>query len=242
MIKSQVKYIQSLSHKKQRDEDDVFIAEGPKIVEELILSSNTSLVGLYALESWAALHPDVPAEVIQPHELAKISTLQTPHQVLGIFKKPVFDHTDDYTNRLIIMLDSLQDPGNLGTIIRCADWFGIDTIIASPNSADAFNSKVVQSTMGSISRVEVIYEDLTTFMARHSGLSYYAAALNGRPLQEIAPLNNGVIMIGNESKGLDPALLEKATHRITIPRKGKAESLNAAVATGIILSQLTMDS
>lgn len=236
MIKSQVKYIQSLSHKKQRDEDGVFVAEGPKLIEELLSATNVDLVGLYALESWIKNYPHLSVEKIEESELSKISALQTPNQVVGLFKKPRFSLSKDYSNELILMLDTLQDPGNLGTIIRCADWFGVNTIIASPQTVDAFNSKVVQSTMGSITRVNVIYTDLHHFIEEHSNLHYYAAALNGIPLQEITPIQQGVIMIGNESKGLSEELLAKATHKITIPRKGQAESLNAAVATAIILS------
>lgn len=236
MIKSQVKYIQSLSHKKQRDEDGVFIVEGPKLVDEMLSATNVDLVGLYALESWAKNYSGLPVEKIEPHELEKISALQTPNQVVGLFKKPVITSDTPLHAQLILMLDTIQDPGNLGTIIRCADWFGVETIIASKDTADAFNIKVVQSTMGSIARVKVVYTDLEEFIERNPRLDYYAAALDGAPLESFTPIEKGVIMIGNESKGLAGNLLAKATHKITIPKKGKAESLNAAVATAIILS------
>jgi TrmH family RNA methyltransferase len=236
MIKSQVKYIQSLSHKKQRDEDGVFIVEGPKLVDEMLSATNVDLVELYALESWAKNYSHLPVEMIALHELEKISALQTPNQVVGLFKKPVITSAVPLHEQLMIMLDTIQDPGNLGTIIRCADWFGVETIIASKDTVDAFNTKVVQSTMGSIARVKVVYTDLEEFIARNPRLDYYAAALDGAPLAGFAPIEKGVIMIGNESKGLADKLLARATHKITIPRKGKAESLNAAVATAIILS------
>lgn len=240
MIKSQVKYIQSLSHKKQRDEDGVFVAEGPKLVDELLSATNVDLVGLYALESWSKNYPHLAVENIESFELEKISGLATPNQVLGIFKKPAIHPVKPMHEQLMIMLDTLQDPGNLGTIIRCADWFGVETIIASEQTVDCFNQKVVQSTMGSITRVKVIYTDLDQFIDQNPRLTYYATALDGMPLSNFTPLEKGVIMIGNESKGLSERLQERATYKITIPRKGKAESLNAAVATGIILSHSSL--
>jgi RNA methyltransferase, TrmH family len=145
------------------------------------------------------------------------------------------------------MADGIQDPGNLGTIIRCADWFGVDQLICSRDSADIFNPKTVQSTMGSIARVNVYYEDLHQLLMQNfhskssnfnSYVKVYAATLNGTDIKRIKPLTEGVMIIGNESKGISESLLALVDERITIPRYGKAESLNAAVATGIILSHL----
>ena len=136
------------------------------------------------------------------------------------------------------MLDGIQDPGNLGTIVRCADWFGVTTIICSMDCVDVFNSKVVQSTMGSICRVHVIYDDLTTFIGQHSTVDVYAATLEGKDISNHPRIEKGIILIGNESKGIRPELLAIVKHHITIPRRGNAESLNAAVATGIVLSHL----
>ena len=136
------------------------------------------------------------------------------------------------------MLDTIQDPGNLGTIVRCADWFGVQQIICSRDCVDLYNPKVVQSTMGSISRVQVVYEDLSTFIHDHSPIPVYAATLKGNDVSKLPTITEGIILIGNESKGIEPELLSMVSHHITIPRKGNAESLNAAVATGIILSHL----
>ncbi|MFT3824118.1 MAG: RNA methyltransferase [Chitinophagaceae bacterium] len=235
LVKSQVKYIQSLSQKRQRDEDGVFVAEGPKIINELLDASNIQVQQLFAVEAWSKQYPAVPVTVVDEKELERLSFLQTPNQVVGIFKKPVLSGK---ISPLSLALDTIQDPGNMGTIIRCADWFGIQTIIAGKDCADVFSPKVVQSTMGSISRVQVIYEDLPTWFQKNPSVKVYAAALNGTPLAQLEPVSEGVIVIGNESKGISEAVLSKATHRITIPRKGEAESLNAAVATGIILSHL----
>lgn len=238
LVKSQVKYIQSLSQKRQRDEDGVFVAEGPKIINELLSAPNVQVRQLFAVQDWLHQQPATPAGEItevNEKELERLSFLQTPNLVVGIFSKPVFP-VQPVT--LCLGLDTIQDPGNMGTIIRCADWFGITTIIAGKDCADVFSPKVVQSTMGSISRVQIVYEDLTTFLQENPSLDVYAAALNGTPLHKIPAITGGMIVIGNESKGISDAVLSKATHRITIPRKGAAESLNAAVATGIILSHL----
>ena len=235
MVKSKVKYIQSLSHKKLRDEEDVFVAEGPKIINELLAASNVQPVELYGVKEWVATHPNT--EEIEPSMLERISFLSTPNQVLGIFKKPARKpmHLAD---SVTIMADNIQDPGNLGTIIRCADWFGIKQVICSKDSADVFGPKAVQSTMGSIARVSVYYEDLEEIIRSHPSTHVYAATLEGRNIHEIKPLHHGIILVGNESKGISANLLKLVQEKITIPKIGDAESLNAAVATGIILSHL----
>jgi TrmH family RNA methyltransferase len=241
LVKTQVKYIQSLSQKKLRDEEGVFVAEGPKIVEELLEAGNTDPVQLYAEESWIrkqAFLPQNTVQTVSPADLERISFLQTPHQVLGIFRKPAFPPGLSLRNKISLMLDTIQDPGNLGTIIRCADWFGISTVICSRDSADVFNPKVVQSTMAGIARVRVLYEDLPAFLQQHSDIPVYAATLNGTPLPKLGQVKEGILLIGNESKGISNELLEMSRHKVTIPRIGKAESLNAAVATGIILSHI----
>lgn len=241
LVKSQVKYIQSLSQKKSRDEEGVFIAEGPKLINELLSAPNTPVKQLYAVKEWTpaqAAWQAVPVIEVTELELERLSALQTPNQVIGVFQKPAFSKKTNFRGRLSLMLDTIQDPGNLGTILRCADWFGIETVICSKECADVFNSKVVQSTMGSISRVQVLYEDLPAFMAARPELPVYAATLHGTPLNELPAVEEGILLIGNESKGISEALQQLCRHRITIPRKGQAESLNAAVATGIILSYM----
>ena len=240
LIKSQVKYIQSLSHKKLRDSEGVFVAEGPKLINEL-LSAGLPVQQLYAVKEWIegqGRQLTVPVTEITASELERISLLQTPNQVLGIFKKPVFTAYRPERNTLSLMLDTIQDPGNLGTIIRCADWFGISQIFCSPDCADAWNPKVVQATMGSIARVQVAYGSLTEWLVQAKGLPAYAAILNGTDLRQQPAIKEGIIIIGNESKGISAEVLALCSNRITIPRHGQAESLNAAVATGIILSHL----
>jgi RNA methyltransferase, TrmH family len=246
ITKSQVKYIQSLGQKKVRDQEQVMVAEGPKIINELLAAPNLEPVSFYALKEWLEI-PGVPSlirqadcTVISSVELERISFLSTPHQVLGIFKKPVFTSNPDYSSGISLMLDDVQDPGNLGTIIRIADWFGIHRIICSNTTADAYSPKVVQSTMGSIARVSLLYTDLEDWMATHPSVELYAATLSGKPLNECKKMENGVIVIGNESGGIRSSILKAATQQVTIPKKGKAESLNAAVATGIILSHICL--
>ncbi|HEX4372243.1 MAG TPA: RNA methyltransferase [Puia sp.] len=244
LVKSQVKYIQSLGQKKFRDEDGSFIAEGVKIINELLFASNTFLTGLFATENWIennkAILKDLSPDKVNPvkeSELGRISFLQTPNEVLGIFKKPVFKSAG-IEKTITLLLDEIQDPGNLGTIIRTADWFNIKKIFCSKDSADVFNPKVVQSTMGSIARVEVMHADLQTILDNNSGMPVYAATLNGENIFETKKISKGFILIGNESKGIKSELLKSSVHQITIPKLGNAESLNAAVAAGIVMSAL----
>ncbi len=246
LVKSQVKYIQSLGQKKFRDQEGVFVAEGPKLLDELLKSPNVRLLHVYAVKewlegkderSWANSAPAPLISVLKKGELERISGLATPNQVLAVCCRPVFA-APLFENSISLLLDGIQDPGNMGTIIRIADWFGISQVACSPDSADCYNAKTVQSTMGSIGRVQVIYTDLEELIGKYPGLPVYAAALQGKPLYETERIGKGLIVIGNESKGIRQVLLEKIPNPVTIPRRGKAESLNAAVAAGIILSHL----
>ena len=239
LVKSQVKYIQSLGHKKFRDAEGVFVAEGPKLVQELLQSGNTALVTVYATRDWlieneSLLNGKNNAVEMNFHELERISFLTSPAQVLAIFRKPVFD-VQEKPGGITLVLDNVQDPGNLGTIIRTADWFGVKRMVCSPDTADLFNPKVVQSTMGSIARVETSYQDLVQYMDAHPAIPSFVAVLNGEDLDRQKWISEGMILIGNESRGLQQDLIRRASHRIRIPGSGSAESLNVAVATGIIL-------
>jgi TrmH family RNA methyltransferase len=248
IVKSKVKYINSLGEKKLRDAEKVFIAEGPKIINELLGESLMVPKEIFALKEWIQQNANssLPVTEIDEIMLERLSFLSTPNQVLGLFNMPAHPPVS-FKNKVSIIAEGIQDPGNLGTIVRCADWFGIDQVICSRNSADIYNPKAVQSTMGSIARVKVYYEDLQQLLMKNyqtktsnsnNYIKIYAATLNGTDLAETKPLNEGVIIIGNESKGISDSLIAFADEKITIARKGKAESLNAAVATGIILSHL----
>ena len=244
ITKSQVKYIQSLAHKKFRDAEGVFVVEGPKVTLELLMDPQLRPRQVYGVESWIrGMPPELrkrletgPLVEVSHTELERVSALVTPNQVVAIFEKPKFPEPV-WTAGVHLVLDTIQDPGNLGTIVRLADWFGISVVVAGPESADVFNPKAVQSTMGSISRVNVLYEDTVALLGRLD-LPVYAAVLEGEKLYGLPRIRQGFIVIGNEARGIGDDLLKLATRRITIPRIGAAESLNAAVATGIILSHL----
>lgn len=243
--KSTIKYIQSLQHKKFRDEEGLFVAEGPKLVKELLEGNVFTCRNIYALPEWADqphsfLTNDALAKttVIKDFELEKISSLTKSNLVLAVFEKKKTVNNPDLTNKITIVLDDIQDPGNLGTIIRIADWFGIENIICSLHTADMYNSKVVQSTMASLQRVNLIYTEVEAWLQKQKNIKKYAAALNGEPVKSFHSLTEGIFIIGNESKGISDAVMKLADKKITIPRTGQAESLNAAVATGIILYEM----
>jgi TrmH family RNA methyltransferase len=244
LSKTIVKYIQSLAHKKLRDEHGVFIAEGPKVVAELLHSNKFPCKIICGLQSWmddnAVLLRNISAEdkiEINESELERISLLQTPNKVMAVFYKKENELTD-LKNNFSLMLDEIQDPGNMGTIIRTADWFGIKNIICSNECADCYNPKVVQASMGSLGKVNIIYTQLGEFIHENKGISIYAATLTGKYLSSFTKLKEGIILIGNESKGVKENLLRLAAEQITIPKYGEAESLNAGVAAGIILSHI----
>jgi TrmH family RNA methyltransferase len=245
ITKLQVKYIQSLGQKKFRDEAGVFVAEGPKIINELLDAVTTMPEQVFATREWMETHTAIVKRMavekiteVKDQELERLSFLQTPNEVLAVFKKPAPGPVN-LAGTVSLMLDSIQDPGNMGTIIRIADWFGIGQIVCSTDCADAFAPKVVQATMGSIARVQLQYSsDLVALVKKTASLPLYAATLSGENLHQLQPIKEGVIVIGNESKGIRAALLDCCRHRVTIPRLGRAESLNAAVAAGIILSHL----
>jgi TrmH family RNA methyltransferase len=245
LSKKIVKYIQSLSHKKFRDEEGAFIAEGPKIVSELLEAKKMKCTLVCAGENWLSenknLLKDVPQSEIfetDDHWLKSISQLKKPNKVVAVFKKDTTSGAVNLSGKISIMLDYLQDPGNLGTIIRIADWFAIENIICSNNSVECYNPKVVQATMGSLARVNIIYADLENFIKKNKVVPVLATTLSGTSIFELPKINEGIILIGNESKGIQSSLLQLCQKEITIPRLGHAESLNAAVATGIIISQL----
>ncbi len=237
LSKKEIKDIQSLGYKKFRDEARLFVAEGPKIVSELVQLAPQSIKKIYALEAWAAQHGGLTnLQTVSEAELQKLSGLQTPNEVLALvqqFSWPEPKNLDGFC----LYLDTIQDPGNLGTIIRIADWFGVSQIVCSSGCADVYNAKVVQSTMASIARVPVWYDEAGTWLQQQK-VPVYAATLNGRSLYSFEKVTKGILIIGNESKGINPQIMAMATQGITIPKKGGAESLNAAVATGIILSHL----
>ena len=237
--KNEVKYIQSLHHKKQRDEYGLLLAEGPKVVGELIKRQPDWIQKIYATADWLANLPVATQQFVQPFyspieafELEKISALQTPQQVLAIAERPVFSYTSN--ENWLLALDGIQDPGNLGTIIRTAHWFGINQVACNLDCADAFSPKVVQASMGSVFGVKIIYRELPQFFENYHQ-PVYGALLNGTPISVQAKKKPGCILIGNEGKGIRAEVLSFITEKLTIPGHGDAESLNAGVAAGILM-------
>jgi len=242
LSKAQIKYIRSLTQQKYRKEHNVFIAEGDKIAREW-LSGSQRLQYIIGLPDWLeenkaliAGHNEAAVIAAEESELTNISTLQTAHKALLVVEMAEHAVTP-YASGWSIALDRIQDPGNMGTIIRIADWFGISQILLSPDCVDVYNPKVVQAAMGGHLRVRFCEVDLYTFV-KTTSVPVLAATLSGNSIYDISILEEAVLLIGNESKGLDPVLTELASHKVTIPGKGGAESLNAAVSAGIICSHL----
>ncbi|MEY4728230.1 MAG: hypothetical protein RLZZ390_754 [Bacteroidota bacterium] len=244
ITKSDVKYIQSLAHKKFREEEGVFVIEGTKMVGELIQEFPDKIVHLYATQQWVdevvrEKILDSKISVIDEMTLGKISQLKSPNQVIAVVKIPIHLAKDNSTSKLTVVLDQIQDPGNLGTIIRTCDWFGVQSIVCSLDTVDAYNPKTVQSAKGSLLRMNIQYADLITYLSSKKGVAIYAAALNGNSIYEIEVKEPSIIIVGNEASGISKEVMVLANQTITIPKIGKAESLNAGIATAIILSHFT---
>jgi RNA methyltransferase, TrmH family len=239
LSKNEIKDIQSLCHKKHRDETQCFIAEGPKLVDE-ILKSDFEIVHVYALASYLQKHAGikVPFTEISEKELERISALQTPHQVLLVAKQKQRSTTFAWQQNITLVLDGIQDPGNMGTIIRTADWFGIKQVVCTDDCVELYNPKVVQATMGSITRVDVWYEDVAELIA-HAKIPVYGALLNGENVFDTHFEKQGILVIGNEGKGIREQIRQHINHPVTIPKIGDAESLNAGIAAGIIMGMMT---
>lgn len=232
--------------KKFRTREGVFVAEGPKVVEDLMEVMRPKR--LIATNEWINNKQTggIEIDIVTEEELARLSFLQHPQQVLAVFPILSNNQSEDYTKelkgKLTLALDSVQDPGNLGTIIRIADWFGIETIICSHETADVYNPKVVQATMGSIARVKIIYTDLQNTLKHLSeSLPIYGTFLNGDNIYKSNLSNDGVIVMGNEGRGISKEVAKVITNRILIPNypEGRkcADSLNVAIATAITCAE-----
>lgn len=242
--KNQIKYIHSLETKKGRNKENAFVAEGPKVVADLMAFMQPQMI--VATEEWYRANPTVSngngCFVVTEDELCKVSFLQHPQQVLAVF--PIKDKQKEAVveKKLYLALDGVQDPGNLGTIIRIADWFGITRIFCSRDTADVYNPKVIQATMGSVARVDVVYVDLAElFGSLPEGYPVYGTFLDGEDIYKKTLTSHGIIVMGNEGKGISPAIGELVNNRLLIPNfpKGRdtADSLNVAIATAITCSE-----
>lgn len=223
--KATIKLVKSLEFKKFRDREGLFIAEGPKVVGDLAK----------VMECSDIFHDE--------EDVKRLSLLKNPQGPVALFNIPRYT-IDDVSGSLILALDNIQDPGNLGTIIRVADWYGIDAIICSEDTVDVWNPKVVQATMGSLARVKVIYTNLEDYLSSYKG-NIYGTFLDGSNIYNETLTSEGIIVMGNEGNGISSAIAEKVTHRLVIPMYShsnnpsgtKPESLNVAIATAITLSE-----
>lgn len=239
LSKSQLKYIQSLHHKKFREEHRAFLVEGNKLLEEAVTYAADNIQHIYVAESWMDLNRplldklNVLPEIISDVDMGKLSSLHTPPGVLLVMKEPSAEIKA--FKGLTLVLDGLQDPGNLGTIIRTADWFGVSHIVCGPGTVDAYNPKVIQSSMGSIFRVQIVYQDILAVLDAHPDIPVVVSHLQGSDISETHLPETAFMVIGNESKGVSDEISERATSKVKIPGFGKAESLNASIATAILL-------
>ena len=244
LSKNRIKYIHSLELKKNRDAEGVFLAEGPKLVGELL--NSFPCIFLAATPDWKKRNQQAQAEEIvevTEEELARASLQRTPQQVLALFRKR--DETagkDEITRSLCLALDGVQDPGNLGTIIRLADWFGIRHIFCSPDTADAYSPKAVQATMGSLARVHLHTIDLPTLIRNlPQGTPVYGTFLDGENLYRKVLTENGLLIMGNDGRGLREEVRQLVNQRLYIPaypqERGGTESLNVGVATAIVCAE-----
>ena len=239
--KNQIKLITSLQQKKYRFINKLFFAEGVKVIQEL-LQSNFELEHLYTTQNDFEEISNAKKTSIDDNDLKKISALASPNSCLAVFKIPTQEKM--IHSGLILALDSIRDPGNLGTILRLCDWFGIHQLVCSKETVDIYNPKVVQATMGSMARVNVTYIDLNTFITQ-TELPVFGTFMDGGNIYKTSLPQEGIIIMGNEANGISPVIEKLVKNRLTIPRFGeiqKTESLNVATATAIILSEFRRNS
>ena len=248
LSKNKIKWIRSLEHKKFRNETRCFLAEGNKLVADMLPAFECEF--LLSESSWLATQGDIRAKehlVAEEGEIERASLLRNPQQALAVFRQPdyVLD-TEALKTKLSLVLDGIQDPGNLGTIIRLADWFGIENIICSPDTVDTYNPKTVQATMGALARVRTHHLDLTDFLqameiSDRASFPVYGTFLEGENLYTKSLTSTGLIVMGNEGNGIRPEIESFISHKIHIPsyplQSATSESLNVAVATAIVCSE-----
>ena len=243
LSKNRIKYIHSLELKKNRKADKVFLAEGPKLVGDL--SGHFPCCFLVATSEWLSQNHHLPltdVTEVSEEELSRASLLKTPQQVLAVFKQPE-DETDASVigRSLCLALDDVQDPGNLGTIIRLADWFGIEHIFCSPNTVDAYNPKTVQATMGGIARVKLHYTPLPALIGSLTDIPVYGTFLDGENIYGQPLSENGLIVMGNEGNGIGEEVRQLINRKLYIPNypadRETSESLNVAIATAVVCAE-----
>jgi len=243
LSKNKIKLIRSLESKKHRVETGLFVAEGNKLVADIFPFFDCEL--LIAKSSWMATQGDLSVRewiVAEDDDISKASLLKNPQDVIAVFAQPNRClEKKNLKNELTLVLDGIQDPGNLGTIIRLADWFGIRNVICSPDTVDVYNPKTVQASMGGIAHVQVFYEPLSALLDELKNIPIYGTFLNGKVLYEEKLPSVGLIVMGNEGNGIRPEVEQRITNRLHIPNfplgVESTESLNVAVATAIVCAE-----
>lgn len=245
LSRNDVLFIKELHHKKGRTQHQLFVVEGNKSVSEL-LGSKLGVKKLFALPEWLeqnqkSIQKQTEVQAVSPKELERISLHTTPQSVLALAELPEYKlgqpWFDSAHHGIILMLDGIQDPGNLGTMIRTADWYGVEHIICSPTTADCYQHKVVQACMGSLFRTQLYYTDLKDYISKQEA-AIIGAVLDGENAHQLKFPSSGILLIGSEGKGISAELQKHITLKVSIPRYGAAESLNAAVAAGILLDRI----
>lgn len=236
LSKNQFKLITSLKKKKFRIQNNLFFAEGIKVVEELA-ASKFKIHKVFCTSNYSNRLGIEDIQIISEKELKSCSEFSSPNQIIAIFEIPDEDAIKE--KGLTLVLDDINDPGNLGTIIRLCDWFGVDQIVCSKNTVDCYNPKVVQASMGSLSRISIVYTHLLSFL-EHEKRPIYGALLEGENVYQMSLKKEAVLVVGNEANGISQAIQNFITNKITIPQFGKnqqTESLNVATAAAILLSE-----
>jgi len=248
LTKNQVKRIHSLGNKKYRDRYKEFVVEGDKTVKELI-SSDLQITGLFATSAWIKKHRNIIPENCNPvteAQLKSISQQTTPNQVLATVKIPEQNNIPTPQNEILLVLDNIQDPGNMGSILRTADWFGIQNIVCSEDTVDLYNPKVIQATMGSFCRVAVFYTNIVDYLGSYKNqVPVYGAFIKGKNAFKQNFQENAILVLGNESNGISKQVSDCISYKITIPpfnpkRVKKPESLNASAAGAIFMALFRM--
>lgn len=240
--KNQLKFLKSLNQSKFRNKNNMFIVEGWRSIQDFI-NSDYKLVSVFATSKWINLNNNFKNAIqINQEDLKKISSLKTPNQVLAIFeKKKLISLNKVNFKKIVVFLENISNPGNLGSIIRTCDWFGLNTIVCSESSVDIYNPKVIQSSMGSLSRVNVISSSTDLFLSfiNKKKVIKLVADLDGENVFSMSKISSGVLFFGNEAKGISEKIKKHGYNKITIPKKiSNCESLNLSVSFGIILSNL----
>jgi len=232
------KLVKSLQYKKYRKEEGVFFVEGAKSVQEL-LASDYEIEIIFATSSFLAREKNIPTntpvETATEQELVEIGTLQSNQDCLAVVRQKENSFISLESNEILVALDNIQDPGNMGTILRICDWYGIKKVVCSNQTVDLYNPKVINSSMGSFLRVQTYYTNLVEYLSQYNQTNIYGALLEGENLHQSQLSKTGIVLMGNESSGISNELIPLVNRKITIPRFGGAESLNVAIATAVVL-------